>query len=277
MKRTAKHDPVLPPAPASVPAPVPERAGKESGTHNTVPRLSVPAPDNRATRFSELFASMINHELRNALNAVSTAASLLEMRAESDKMAVPVSRITLSAGRMDRMLSQLVDFARIEIDGALVLVREPFELDELVLGVVEELPADVRQRVEVSSRGDAQGAWDRDRITQLVGTLIGNALQHGAQDKPVRVHIEQEEDEGFVRLEVENEGSIAPEALESLFVAKRRKDREHTPRGLGLGLYVARCVALAHGGTLEVLSAADRTLFTLRLPAQHIPIKGDAV
>jgi signal transduction histidine kinase len=242
----------------------------ESGTHNTVARPSL-TPEARATRFSELFASMINHDLRNALSAVSTAANLLEMRADSDKVAVPVGRIVLSAARMERMLAQLVDFARIEIDGALVLVREPIELDELVLGLIDDLPAPSKARVALTTAGDLQGQWDRDRITHLIATLLANALQHGAQEKPVRVHIQEEDRE--VCVEIENEGEIAPEVLETLFVPQHRKTREHVPSGLGLGLYVARRVASAHGGTLDVQCAGGRTCFSLRLPSHHIPVK----
>jgi signal transduction histidine kinase len=248
-----------------------ERPRFESGTHAAVPRTSL-TPEARATRFSELFASMINHDLRNALNAISTAANLLEMRAESEKVAVPVGRIVLSASRMERMLAQLIDFARIEIDGALVLVREPIELDELVGGLIDELPEASKARVALTTKGDLQGQWDRDRITHLISTLLSNALQHGAPEKPVRIQLSEEED-GEVSLEIENEGAIAPELLETLFVPQHRKMREHTPSGLGLGLYVAQRVALAHGGSLKAQSAAGRTSFTLRLPAQHIPAK----
>ena len=66
-------------------------------------------------------------------------------------------------------------------------------------------------------------------------------------------------------------GGIGGPVLEALFVPQHRKTREHTPSGLGLGLYVAQRVALAHGGSLDAQSAAGRTTFTLRLPAQHMP------
>jgi len=226
-----------------------------------------------APRFSELFASMVNHELRNALNAVSTAASLLEMRADSEKIATPVERIALSAARMERMLSQLVDFTRIELDGALVLIREPFELAEVVDELVSELPEEQRDRVLVEQAEDTDGRWDRDRIVRVLSTLLTNALEHGARDGKVRLEIRPgEEGSEQMIVSVENHGEIAGDVLQRLFVPKRPVARiGHAPSGLGLGLYVAQHVALAHGGQLDVQSESGRTRVTLRLPVQPTP------
>jgi two-component system sensor histidine kinase/response regulator len=225
-----------------------------------------------ATRFSELFASMVNHELRNALNAVSTAASLLEMRADSEKIATPVERIALSAARMERMLSQLVDFTRIELDGALVLIREPFELAEVVESLIAELPEGLRERVAFEHDEDTEGRWDRDRVTRSLSTLISNALQHGTRDGKVSVTIRGDLSNDHILVTVDNEGEIASEVVEQLFVPKRHvAQKGQAPSGLGLGLYVAQNVAHAHGGELEVRSAQGRTRFTLRLPVQPTP------
>jgi signal transduction histidine kinase len=229
------------------------------------------ASATRATRFSELFASMVNHEMRNALNVVSTAANLLEMRAESEKIATPVHRISVSAGRMERMLSQLVDFTRIELDGALVLIREPVEPEELIEDLLAELPEELRNRIAFKDTSDVQGSWDRDRVKQVLSTLIANALQHGVPNAIVRVSVEAEPGGGSdreVSFEVESEGEIASDVLQTLFTPKRRARHAVASSGLGLGLYVARHVALAHGGALEVGVAKERTRFTLSLPAQ---------
>jgi signal transduction histidine kinase len=225
----------------------------------------------RTHRFSELFASMVNHEMRNALNVVSTAASLLEMRAESEKIATPVQRIAVSAVRMERMLSQLVDFTRIELDGALVLIREPVELDELVHDLLAELPEAQRKRVSIGEPCDVEGSWDRDRVKQALLTLVSNALQHGTPDALVHVRVSVDAGTDSTRevgIEVESEGEIAPAVLETLFIPKRRAAQPAAASGLGLGLYVAQHVAAAHGGVLEVSSAQGRTRFALRLPAQ---------
>lgn len=236
----------------------------------------------RTHRFSELFASMVNHEMRNALNVVSTAANLLEMRADSEKIATPVRRISVATTRMERMLSQLVDFTRIELDGALVLIREPVELEELLRDVVAELPETEQQRVALKAADDVEGSWDRDRIKQALSTLITNALQHGAPGGSVRVHVDIDAERGAVRdvcMEVESQGEIAPDVLEGLFVPKRRAPNAIAASGLGLGLYVAQHVAAAHGGVLEVSTGQERTRFTLRLPAQpaHVAKAAKAV
>jgi len=239
-------------------------------------RASDQGPETSGTRFSELFASMINHEMRNALNVVSTAASLLELRADSEKIATPVTRIALSASRMERMLSQLVDFTRIELDGALVLIREPVDLAELAESLVEQLPVELKARVVIKSEGDVQGRWDRDRLAQTLSTLILNALHHGTPNGQARLTIQTEPDGGYARnaiVDIENEGEMPEAVLDDLFTPKRRPAAPaHTPSGLGLGLYVAQHVAHAHGGQLEASSAQGRTRFSLRLPAVPAPL-----
>jgi signal transduction histidine kinase len=151
------------------------------------------------------------------------------------------------------------------------LIREPVELDELVRDLLAELPEAQRMRVSISQPCDVEGSWDRDRVKQALLTLVSNALQHSTPDAAVHVRVSVDagtESTREVGIEVENEGQIAQEVLESLFIPKRHAAHPAAASGLGLGLYVAEHVAAAHGGVLEVSSAQGRTRFALRLPAQ---------
>jgi signal transduction histidine kinase len=135
---------------------------------------------------------------------------------------------------------------------------------------VEELRAShPGQPVLLETQGDGQGAWDADRLEQVVGNLLANALKHGAPGRPVTVRLETTGPEAL--LCVHNEGPpIPPEELPHIFDAYRRavRTRERgADTGLGLGLYITEHIVRAHGGRVEVASSHEAgTSFRVWLP-----------
>lgn len=119
--------------------------------------------------------------------------------------------------------------------------------------------------IEANLAVDQPVHCDRIRIGQLLSNLLGNALAHGAPDKPVVVHADA--DATTFTLWVSNSGEpIPPEAMGKLFEPFfRAKARRHS-QGLGLGLYIASQIAKAHGGTLSVTSTPDETRFKFVMP-----------
>jgi PAS domain S-box-containing protein len=221
----------------------------------------------RTVRFSEMFVGILGHDLRNPLSAITTAASLLGRRADSDKVARPAARILSSAGRMARMIDQLLDFTRIRLGQGLPLSRSENDLAEVCRIATDELDGDPR-RIELHASGDTVGSWDGDRLMQLVSNLVGNALAHGAQTAPAVVTVDGMRPEE-VKLRVENAGAIPREVLQIIFEPFRSgKDRkEDQSSGLGLGLYISQQIVLAHSGSIEVRSTQEEgTCFTVRLP-----------
>ncbi len=106
---------------------------------------------------------------------------------------------------------------------------------------------------------------DPARITQLFSNLIGNALTYGAKGEPISVSAVSEAE--TFELCVSNHGEPIPAAaLERLFQPFYRSAVSQNREGLGLGLYIAHEIAIAHGGTLEVDSDARQTCFTFRMP-----------
>ncbi|HVI23260.1 MAG TPA: PAS domain-containing sensor histidine kinase, partial [Myxococcales bacterium] len=221
----------------------------------------------RTVRFSEMFVGILGHDLRNPLSAITTAASLLARRAETDKVSRPAARILSSAGRMARMIDQLLDFTRIRLGQGLPLTRSENDLAEVCRMAVDELDEGA-DGVDLRARGNPVGSWDGDRLMQLVSNLIGNALAHGARTAPVQVIVDGHSEEDVV-LEVKNAGTIAPAILPVIFEPFRsEKDRkEDQSSGLGLGLYITQKIVLAHSGSIEVRSTHEEgTCFTVRLP-----------
>jgi signal transduction histidine kinase len=120
--------------------------------------------------------------------------------------------------------------------------------------------------------GDSQGVWDGRRLQQLLGNLVLNAIKYGSPASPVRVVVTPTDEE--VRFEVKNSGlAIEQQTLDRIFEPLRRgPDQENkydADGNLGLGLYIAREVAKAHGGDVEARSDEAETVFTVRLPRHH--------
>ena len=117
------------------------------------------------------------------------------------------------------------------------------------------------------SVGELDGAWDSDRLLQIISNLVSNAGQHGRPEGVVAVKLDGR-DPDVVTLEVHNGGTIPPSILPMLFDPFRgSRPRPDASRGLGLGLFIVKEIARAHGGTVQVSSTADHgTTFVVRLP-----------
>jgi signal transduction histidine kinase len=230
----------------------------------------------QAVRFSELFAGMLGHDLRNPLSAITTSAELLARRAESDRISKPVSRILASAERMERMIGQLLDFTRIRLGQGLPQEAAPVDLGELARAIIDELEPVFERRIELISVGSVQGTWDRDRLSQLLSNLAANACQHGALGEPIVVRLDGSRADA-VTLEITNGGLIPPELKPRIFEPFRRArsrtrapaDRPDRSSGLGLGLHISEQIAQALDGSIGVVSEPETgTCFRVQLPRQ---------
>jgi signal transduction histidine kinase len=234
---------------------------------------------DRSVGFSDAFVGVLGHDLRNPLSAITTAAALLESRADSEKISKPVGRILASADRMERMISQLLDFTRIRLGGGIQLACARVSLDDIARAAVDDLESVHRTQIQVDAKGDVVGFWDGDRIGQLVATLGANACQHGAADGSVVVALDGTS-AAAVRIEVSNAGVIPSERFPSIFEPFRpslgKEGRGKGASGLGLGLFIARQIVLAHGGGIDATCGEDgETRFSVDLPRQG-PTNGDS-
>jgi PAS domain S-box-containing protein len=224
--------------------------------------------EREAEEFQRNVLGVVGHDLRNPLSAVVMSARLLlgpdDPAPDRSRLA---TRIVSNASRMDRIISVLLDYARVRGGQPIPLRPRPCDVSELVGTVIEEcLASRAAREVRRRSSGDGLAEWDPDRVTQALANLVSNALDHGAPRTPVEVHWRGEADE--VVIEVSNEGPpIPPAVLPRIFEPFRRATRDDARGGLGLGLFIAHAIAVAHGGAIEALSAEGApTVFTLRLP-----------
>jgi len=197
-------------------------------------------------RTSDQFLAVLGHDLRNPLGAIMMSASVISRQGapRSEKAA---SLIVTSAERMKRMVNDLIDLTRTRLGSGIPIAPEPMDLGSLCREVLAELAAFHPDRhLKFHSEGNLKGAWDTDRLAQVLSNLVGNALQHGDPGSAIDVHGKDDGDE--VLIEVHNEGPAIPRALlANIFEPMVRKQAGSEGKGstsIGLGLHIAREIVL---------------------------------
>jgi signal transduction histidine kinase len=262
---------------------------------------------HRVNQSRELFLAILGHDLRNPLSAVSLLGKLLtndkRLDAECCDMA---ARIVEGTDVIARMVTDLLEFTRTRLGSGMPISLSRVDLAELCRHVIAEFNVAYPARaVRLRCAGDVSGAWDPQRLRQVVSNLVSNALRHGSETGPVDVTVapadaraaadaigdaadggarpgsaeaDGAEADGDVVLTVHNEGPpIPPDAMPTLFdpLVRISSADLHKPRpqgSIGLGLYIVRQIITAHGGRIDVRSSGQAgTTFTVRLPRHGKP------
>jgi signal transduction histidine kinase len=215
----------------------------------------------------ERFLGVLGHDLRSPLASVVGSAQLMQSRGKLDESDLrAAARIVRAGERMARLVSDLLDFARSRAGQRMPLAPVWAELGDIVREASEEVEITHPGReVRVASTIRSRVCCDPDRITQAVTNVVGNAVKHGAPDAPVDVQVDEAGDDAVIT--VHNQGRpIPPKLLPHVFEPFRR-GADDGIGGVGLGLFIANTIAVAHGGSIEVRSAENAgTTLVLRLP-----------
>jgi signal transduction histidine kinase len=234
-----------------------------------VERLAAQAEQEGRRAAAEELVTVVAHDLRNYLAPVQGRVQILKQRAiregrEPDRRDAEAAE--RSTRRLVRLVSDLLDVGRIG-QGLFELERAPLELVALVREAVGALEMPDR---EVVLRAPEEIVLEGDpvRLRQVIDNLLSNASKHTAPGLAITVEVELRAADGgrWASLSVANPGPGIDPALASRIFT--RFARGPGSEGLGLGLYLAREIARAHGGTLELETAPGRgARFYLRLPA----------
>lgn len=221
----------------------------------------------------ELLAN-VSHEVRTPLARIRVA---LELAAEGDldRARRYLGEIGADLDELDRLVSDVLSAARLDLaahggSGDGPIARAPVDLRAVVADAArrfaERWPARTLA-VDVAAELPAV-AGDAALLRRLLDNLLDNAAKYSQAPAPVRLAARAAP--GAAALEVRDEGiGIAPEDLPRLFTPFFRTDRSRARQsgGFGLGLALARRIAQAHGGEIEVESEVDRgTVFRVRVP-----------
>ncbi len=229
----------------------------------------------QALRARDEVLGIVSHDLRNPVGTIFSSASLLlELELAPEKQRDHLASIKRSAGRMNRLIQDLLDVARMEA-GVLRVVPAHFHLD----GVFEEVLAlqkgtaegkGIRLRSSLQE-SEGRGWGDRDRILQVLVNLVDNGLKFTPAGGWVELGAREEpHEDGFLFWVADSGPGIAPEDQDRLFdrfwqVGRRDK------RGAGLGLSIVKGLVEAHGGTIWVESEpGEGSTFLFRLPNRSL-------
>jgi PAS domain S-box-containing protein len=226
----------------------------------------------RAVDFREQLLAVLGHDLRNPLNAIGASAFQL---ARAEEWGPPerraVDRIRKATARMGRMINDILDFARSRLGSGIPVAPQRMNLAEVCQAALEELQVSHPERqLLFEAHGDTWGEWDPDRVSQVLGNLVANALQHGQEGVPVRTVVRGEPTE--VVLEVHNVGGPIPDELmarifDPFKTSTGPQNTAKQKRSLGLGLYIVSQIIGVHGGRVQVRStASEGTTFTVHWP-----------
>jgi signal transduction histidine kinase len=217
--------------------------------------------------------AVVSHDLRNPVGTIFTAASLLlSLEPPPEKRREHLLAVKRSAERMNRLIQDLLDVARLEAGGMPVHPSD-FDPASLLQEVVETQRPGAHQRgvsLEVRVEPGLSSGWgDRHRVVQILTNLLENAIRETPDGGQVTVGTEKGEAGEGLRFFVRDTGSGIPpsdqERLFDRFWQVSRKDKG----GAGLGLSIVKGLVEAHGGEVWLESAAGKgSTFWFSLPGE---------
>ena len=229
---------------------------------------------SRAVRAREEALAEVSHDLRNPLTTVVLNAAQIERGAEGDPASLRrrASSIRRAGDRMTRLVSDLLDLARIE-GGSLTLDLEVHEVASLVEDALDSSAASAREHgvhIEALPAPPIAVACDRERVQRVLANLVGNAVKFSSRG--ARVELGARAEGSTAVLWVRDEGSgIAPEDAAHIF-ERYWGARRAGERGVGLGLSIAKGLVEAHGGRIWFdTRLGEGTTFSFTLPLAAPP------
>ncbi len=218
--------------------------------------------------FAEQMIGIVSHDLRNPISTIQMATTLLQHAVVDKAQRSIVERIFRSTQRANRLLVDLLDFTQARLGRGLSTTLQPIDLHSTIREAIEEFSLNHPGRLQHATVGEGACTADPNRLVQLVGNLVGNALTYGNDETPVTVTSRVSPQRFSIR--VHNFGPPIPSAtLSKVFEPMTRgTTATSVQRSVGLGLFIVRQIAQAHGGTASVTSSAEHgTAFEIDVPS----------
>ncbi len=224
-----------------------------------------------AVALRENILAMVSHDLRNPLGAIELGASALQTQLHGNTQADrTLGVIRRSVRRMEHLIGDLLDMARIR-SGTFAIEPAADDAGTIVGETIDSCAASAAERgVALDVRCDLDGVtvtWDRDRIIQALGNVLGNAIKFCRQGDTVKVVGHHHDD--LVELDIVDTGpGIAPENIKRLF-EPYWSTKQNNRQGTGLGLHICRAIIAAHHGAVSATSElGSGSRFTFKIPLQ---------
>ena len=225
----------------------------------------------RANRTRDTFLAILGHDLRSPLATITMAGDYLSKRGEGAEILQIGARVKRSAATMTAMVHDLIEYARVQLDGKIPISRNLAEMEQICQAALDDASAAYPAcAFKLEKSGLLLDDFDSPRLQQVFSNLLSNAAQYRGKNDPVIIAAKGEVDK--VTVQVKNNGPvIPPDSLEAIFdplvqLSKSEDQQGRATTSLGLGLFIARSITEAHGGKIEVTSSKELgTIFTVTL------------
>lgn len=228
--------------------------------------------ERELARIQEEFVAILGHDLRNPVASLDAGIRQLGREPLSDMSREILSLMRSTVRRMNDLVDNMMLHATARLGGGIrISATQDAPLAAAITQVVEEvLAACPERRITLDLAFDCAVACDAPRVAQAVSNLLSNAISHGTPGAPIAVHGSVAETE--IVISVANSGPPIPDSLREKLFQPFQRGTAAAGEGLGLGLYIASSITIAHSGRIEVASEDGTTTFILRLPI--LPAKG---
>jgi signal transduction histidine kinase len=220
-------------------------------------------------RWRNTLLAIVGHDLRDPLNTIAVTAQVMEGELRNSPLEAPVRVLTRGAQRLRVLLDSLLEYSSAGLGTPMILHCSERDLERACRAELDLLHSAFPQaEIRMTSRGPLTALFDESRVRQALANLIANAAQYRAPETAVEVFLSG--DSGCVEIKVRNAVAdpIEPRTLESLFEPLRSRDgiREGSRRNFGLGLFIVREIAKAHGGNVVAEASGSLVTFKISLP-----------
>ena len=218
--------------------------------------------------FAEQMIGIVSHDLRNPLATVQMGTALLSSALSGPHKTVN-ERVARAADRAVQLIGDLLDFTQARVGAGILVVPVEIDLHEVTAEAIEELRlAHPTSELVHQRAGTGRCRADPHRLVQALGNLVSNAAAYGDPSRPVTVTSAVAAI--HATLSVHNFGAVIPPELQpTLFTPMARGTAGGAARSVGLGLFIVREIAKAHGGVIHVASnPVEGTRFEIALPVE---------
>jgi PAS domain S-box-containing protein len=224
------------------------------------------------------FLSIASHELRTPLTPIRLTVQSLKRKGQMLSTSLPrglatqLETMDRQVGRLDTLINELLDVSRITV-GRMDLELTEFDVTALVREVVARFQQELDwggYTVKMSLGAPIVGRWDHLRLDQVISNILSNAMKYGGERKLIEVGVA--EAVGGVEISIRDHGmGISPEDQERIFERFERLISVRHFGGFGLGLWITRQIAEAHGGRVRVTSVpGEGSTFTVEVPRRTV-------
>lgn len=227
----------------------------------------------QVNRTRDMFLAILGHDLRAPLASISLSGELLGVPGISADRVISIGeQVERSATTMASMVNDLLGFSRTQLGSKIPIKEKQVDLTDICYRAIDDVGAMYpKSVVNLSKEGNLTACLDADRLHQVFCNLLINAAHYGSKEYPIELAAKEEE--STLSVKVTNRGSAIPdESLKAIFNPLVQLSSEHPidnrpTTSLGLGLYIAKEITEAHGGSIEVTSTEmDGTIFKVTLP-----------